>query len=314
VSKSSIDGGSGAAAASVTLSSANGTLALNSSSVNAPHRRQRGRGITSPTARCPPARRRCWCATPGCTATWRRPGISLSSAGDIVLTGSRSTAARSDLSGNNIQLNGGSQLTGSNVSLTAAGSPAAPAPLRASRRRAVAKANLINLSDVGLAIGTAKQLRQRSGADQHLQQTTPGLLPTSSGRMPHSPPGWVTLGSISLAGGYLFVQAPTLLLPSPTGPGNIFIDYLPTDPTAALTLSLVSPPTGITTLVFGGTPETGSIFIGNGTQTFALQSNTNLVFDTSARLSTRTRSAATARCWARRRHRAGVVDHIASYN
>jgi hypothetical protein len=91
----------------------------------------------------------------------------------------------------------------------------------------------------------------------------------------------VTLGSISLAGGYLFVQAPTLLLPSPTGPGNIFIDYLPTDPTAALKLNLVSPPTGITTLVFGGTPETGSIFIGNGTQTFALQSNTNLVFDTS---------------------------------
>ncbi|MBL6749908.1 MAG: S-layer family protein, partial [Nevskia sp.] len=277
-----VSGGGNAPATSVTLASANGALALSSSSIAAT-----GIAATAPggitlnnsvlsNGPLTPALVR------GNAAA--APGISLSSTGDITVTGSTVSGTALTLGGNNIHFANGSLLTGTTaVSLTAGGRLDASGGASTINAGALsARAALINLSDASLVIGTGiASFGSDPGLLQQLRNKAPSLLPLSSGPNASfyaSGPGGITLGKISLAGGYLFAQGQTLTMTSPTGAANIFVDYLPLDPAATLNLNLIAPPAGVTTFVFGGTPQTGNIFIGNGSQTFNLTGNTNLVF------------------------------------
>ncbi|MDB5985473.1 MAG: filamentous hemagglutinin N-terminal protein, partial [Nevskia sp.] len=114
-----------------------------------------------------------------------------------------------------------------------------------------------------------------------LNAVAPELMPGSPGpNASFAASGNVSIGSISLAGGYLFVQSAQLALPTPTGPGAIFINYLPSSSAAAFALNTLPPPNGITTIMIGGSSETGDIQIGDGAQNLTIGTGTNFVFAT----------------------------------
>ena len=209
--------------------------------------------------------------------------VSLSG-GNILIDNSTVQAQQLSINGGNIQLGDGSLLNGGIVTLN--GSDLINATGGASTIDAgglAVSGNTIDLSGAAISVGSnVVSLGSDPALLQAIQAQDPGLMPASSGpNAAFSAAGGVTLGKLSIAGGYLFIQAPTLALPSLSGNSNMFVDYLPSNPAAALNVNLSQPPTGITTLVFGGTPQTGQINIGNGSQSFLINSGVNLVFASS---------------------------------
>ena len=140
----------------------------------------------------------------------------------------------------------------------------------------------IDLSSATLSVGSgAAAFGSDSALLAEIHSRSPNLaLPTHGPNASFAAAGGVKLGQLSIAGGYLFIQAPTLQLPTSISGSNLFVDFLPSNPAAPLDVALTQPISGVTTLVFGGTSQTGSIQIGDGTQHFALASNINLVFAT----------------------------------
>ncbi len=211
--------------------------------------------------------------------------VSLSSGGDISIDKSTLNASQLTLKGNNIQLANGAALNGSNVVLTGTGAVDASGSSSSINAGALSvRGGSINLADAVLTVGSGSAA---FGSDPALlaaiHAKSPTLVvPAHGPNASFSAAGGVTLGKLSIAGGYLFIQAPTLQLPTAlSGSSNMFVDFLPSNPAALLNVNLTQPLGGITTLVFGGSPQTGNIQIGDGSQNFALASNTNLVFATS---------------------------------
>lgn len=209
--------------------------------------------------------------------------VSLSG-GNILIDNSTVQAQQLSINGGNIQLADGSVLDGGIVTLSGSGLINATGGASTINAGGLAvSGNVIDLSNAGISVGTSTvSLGSDPTLLQEIQAKDPGLLPASSGpNAAFSAAGGVTLGTLSIAGGYLFIQAPTLSLPALSGNSNMFVDYLPSNPAAALNVNLSQQPSGITTLVFGGTPQTGQINIGNGSQNFTINSGVNLVFASS---------------------------------
>jgi hypothetical protein len=140
----------------------------------------------------------------------------------------------------------------------------------------------INLSGANIAVGSGHvSLGSDSALLNAIRSQSTGLAPASltSPNAAFSAPGGVTLGNISVAGGYLFISSPSLQLPSGLSGSGLFVDYLPSNTSATFPFNPPQSLSGIATLVIGGTPETGTIQVGSSTQTLAL--TTNLVFATS---------------------------------
>jgi len=211
--------------------------------------------------------------------------VTVTSGGNVSIDHSALEAAQVSINGGAIQLANGAALDGGAVALTGTGAVGSGAGSSTIDAGALSvRGGSINFSSASLSVGSGSAA---FGSDSALLTKIHAKAPTLA--VPSHGPnasfaaaGGVTLGQISIAGGYLFIQAPSLQLPSAlSGNSNMFIDFLPSNPAALLNVNLKQPLTGITTLVFGGTPQTGNIEVGNGTQTFALSSNTNLVFATS---------------------------------
>jgi len=189
------------------------------------------------------------------------------------------------LNGKGIHLANGAVLNGTNVVLTGTGAIDAAGNSSSIDAGALSvRGGSIDLTDAVLTVGSGSAtFGSDSALLARIHAKDPALLlPTSGPNASFAAAGGVKLGKLSIAGGYLFIEAPSLQLPTAlSGNANMFVDFLPTNPAALLNVDLTQPLPGVATLVFGGTPQTGNIQVGNGTQTFALTSNTNLVFATS---------------------------------
>ena len=219
---------------------------------------------------------------PRVTAT---SSVSLTSGADISIDHSTLRAVQLALNGKGIHLANGAVLNGTNVVLSGTGAVDAAGSSSSIDAGALSvRGGSIDLTDAVLTVGSGSAtFGSDSALLARIHAKDPTLvLPTSGPNASFAAAGGVKLGKLSIAGGYLFIEAPTLQLPTAlSGNANMFVDFLPTNPAALLNVDLTQPLPGIATLVFGGTPQTGNIQVGDGTQTFALTSNTNLVFATS---------------------------------
>lgn len=97
---------------------------------------------------------------------------------------------------------------------------------------------------------------------QQIADKAPALSPSSSGpNAAFVAEEGVLLGDLTIAGGYLFVQAPFVGADSVTAPGDFFYNYRPFDDTAAIDLAPGGSFNvgGSTTFAFGGTGYTGDV-------------------------------------------------------
>ncbi|MDI3258506.1 MAG: filamentous hemagglutinin N-terminal domain-containing protein [Sinobacteraceae bacterium] len=210
-------------------------------------------------------------------------GYSLSAGGAISFSQARLNA-HSDLSlqGADIHIDDGSALGANAVHVTASGAvDGSGAPSTLDANAVSMQANSIDLSSVALTVGNGTaDFGADPGLLTALGAVAPALLPASGApNAAFSAPGGVTLGSLDLSGGYLYIQAPTLTLPSANAANAIFLDFQPTDPAAVLTLSGVPTAAGIATIVYGGSLETADLHVGDGVQFFNIRpQGTNYVF------------------------------------
>ena len=206
------------------------------------------------------------------------------------------------ITGTNILFKNGSSLSANSVSLSAAAGSitASGTSLPTIDAGALsASAGSIDLSGAQLTVGSGTA---SFGSDSQLLSAL-GSRASATGTplVPHTTApnaafsataGGVKLGTVSFTGtstGYLFAQGATFAMQSASAPEGspVFINFLPANTKASQTfngsaqdIGVLQPPTGVSTFVFGGSPESGDFFIGDGTQTFKI-SNANLVFDTS---------------------------------
>jgi filamentous hemagglutinin family protein len=210
--------------------------------------------------------------------------FSATAAGDLVFDQSTINGGQIALNGNNITLSNGTALTGNSVTITGSGAVLASGSGSTINAGGLAVSGAsIDLTDASLTVGSGSAgLGSDSALIDGIRSRSPNLAPSSSTpNAAFSSPGGVALGAISVAGGYLFIQAPTLVLPTAlSGSTNMFLNFLPSDPTQQLNIDLSQGISGVNTVVFGGTSQTGNIQIGDGSERFALTNGVNLIFST----------------------------------
>lgn len=188
--------------------------------------------------------------------------MTLRAAGALVVSASH-------LAGDDVVLEGGSQtlggiIDGNHVSLLSEGAIVAAAEgleLNAGALDVVGRS--IDLTHSAITVGTGLADNGQDPAMlQQIADKAPALSPGSSGpNAAFIAEQGVLLGELTLAGGYLFVQAPFAGAATITVPGDFFYNYRPFDDDAAI--DLVPGGSfdvgGSTTFAFGGTGYTGDV-------------------------------------------------------
>jgi hypothetical protein len=218
-----------------------------------------------------------------------------------------------------IGLGSSTSINGADVALTATGgsvfaSSEVPPAIYADALSVQADGS-IDLSPVTLVVGSGTA---HFGSDPTLLNAIHNDAKGKDISLPGSGPnaafkagGGVTLGTISVAGGYIYIESgttdglPNFSVGQVIGPSNTLLDYVAdvgSLRTTAGTITSLSPratggggsanlnlggaitvPTGVSTLVFGGTSYTGNITVAGGT-TYS-PSNANLVFASAGKIS-----------------------------
>lgn len=177
--------------------------------------------------------------------------------------------AASHLSGDDVVLEGasltlGGIVDGNHVSLLSDGAIVAAAEGLEINAGALDAVGLsIDLTNSAITVGTGLADNGQDPAMlQQIADKAPALSPSSSGpNAAFVAEEGVLLGDLTIAGGYLFVQAPFVGADSITAPGDFFYNYRPFDDAAAIDLAPGGSFNvgGSTTFAFGGTGYTGDV-------------------------------------------------------
>ncbi len=229
--------------------------------------------------------------------------VKLTAPGDLTLNGtlvhggnSPPTTDGAIFSGANIHLGSGTTIEGgtstniyaAGVSMTAvSGSIDSAASVTIhGNSLSVRAAQNIDLSNAALNIdsGTADFGEDLTmiGA---LRARAPNLRPSSAGPdASFAAGGTITIGTLDVAGNYVFAQTPSIdnlhfnvPVNAATG-GGALLNYLPTNTADTLQIASVSLPAGFSTIAYGGTPQTGNITVDNNIA--VSPSSGNVVIDT----------------------------------
>jgi filamentous hemagglutinin family protein len=229
--------------------------------------------------------------------------VDLQATGDLTLNGTRVHGGASPpvgdgaiLSGANIHLGSGTVVDGGNgtnaaangVMMTAtSGSIDAAANTQVSGNSLSARAaQNIDFTNAVMSIGNgAAHFGQDSMLVSTLRVRAPNIAPSSSTpNASFAAGGTISIGTLSVAGNYVFAQTPSidnLRFSAPvnaaTG-GGALLNFLPSNTADTLQLASASLPAGFSTIAYGGTAQTGNIVVGNGIA--VNPPNGNVVIDT----------------------------------
>ncbi|SFF37738.1 filamentous hemagglutinin family N-terminal domain-containing protein [Fontimonas thermophila] len=208
--------------------------------------------------------------------------------GDLAVSGS-------GITGGEVLLDGASQtldgiIEGDHVDLISVGSiTAATAGLEINAGALDVSAQSIDLTHSTLHVGTGlAQKGQDPDMLELLEDVAPGLLPaTSAPNAAFIAQDGVSLGTLTIDGGYLFVRAPFLGAVSIAAPGDLFYNYRPFSDSAPIQVDPNSGSFevgGSLTLAFGGTGYAGDIEIFAPEIDIRSLEDANYIFLTTGRL------------------------------
>jgi filamentous hemagglutinin family protein len=229
--------------------------------------------------------------------------VNLQATGDLTLNGTRIHGGTSPpagdgavLSGANIHLGGstvvdggsGTNAAANGVTMTATSGSIDAATNTQVRGNSlsVRAAQNIDLANAAMSIGNgAAHFGQDSTLVSTLRLRAPDLVPSSSTpNASFAAGGTLSLGSLGVAGNYVFAQTPsiddlrfTAPVNAATG-GGALLNFLPANTAGTLQLASASLPAGFSTIAYGGTAQTGNIVVGDGIA--VNPPNGNVVIDT----------------------------------